>query len=234
LHARNPEIIHLASLIGRTPDALAMKLTNFASFDPAIINSGRKGLRGASNLDRAIWEEFRNNWDDLVVECVILKNNLAVEKGKPYEVRSENIDDDNEDYIGETRQIIIAQRIRQQFFRQSVLSSYSRGCCMSGLRDQRLLVASHIKPWSKDKMNRLNPSNGLCLSAIHDKAFDRGLISLTNDFRVIISQQLIIQQGEGFIDKVFLCLNDMRIGLPDRFLPPLEFIKYHRDHVFLG
>lgn len=47
---------------------------------------------------------------------------------------------------------------------------------MSGLAEPRLLIASHIVPWSKDKTNRLNPSNGLCLSAIHDRAFDQGFI----------------------------------------------------------
>ena len=52
LHNRNPEIIELAKLIGRTPSAVAMKLVNFASLDPIITGSGRKGLSAASELDR--------------------------------------------------------------------------------------------------------------------------------------------------------------------------------------
>ncbi len=67
LHQSNPEIIALAELIGRTPSAVAMKLTNLASLDPAIIASGRKGLSGASNLDRAIWDEFHADWEGLVL-----------------------------------------------------------------------------------------------------------------------------------------------------------------------
>ena len=78
---------------------------------------------------------------------------------------------------------------------------------MSRLADLRLLVASHIVPWSKDKANRLNPSNGLCLSAIHDKAFDQGLISLSNDFRILISEDLA-KQDDAFVrhhrEKIFL------------------------------
>ena len=60
LHSRNPEIIKYAGLLGRTPSALAMKLTNIASLDPAIIASGRKGLKGASKADRQMWEEMQN------------------------------------------------------------------------------------------------------------------------------------------------------------------------------
>jgi hypothetical protein len=52
LDMRTPEVIKLAGLIGRTPGAVAMKLSNFASLDPAITGTGRKGLEGASNLDR--------------------------------------------------------------------------------------------------------------------------------------------------------------------------------------
>jgi predicted restriction endonuclease len=59
---------------------------------------------------------------------------------------------------------------------------------MSGLSDSRLLIASHIVPWSSDKQIRLNPSNGLCLSAIHDRAFDKGLMTLSDDLKIVISE----------------------------------------------
>jgi hypothetical protein len=58
LHSRNPEIVAFADVIGRTPSAVAMKLVNFASFDPAHQKRNVKGLANASNLDRALWEEF--------------------------------------------------------------------------------------------------------------------------------------------------------------------------------
>jgi putative restriction endonuclease len=56
MHYRNPEIIKYAGVIGRTPSALAMKLSNIASLDPAITTTGRKGLIGASATDKAMWE----------------------------------------------------------------------------------------------------------------------------------------------------------------------------------
>ena len=62
LHARNSDIIQYAVLMGRTPSSLAMKLNNIASLDPVITSTGRVGLKGASNADRAIWLEMQTDW----------------------------------------------------------------------------------------------------------------------------------------------------------------------------
>lgn len=103
---------------------------------------------------------------------------------------------------------------------------------MSGLADPRLLVASHIVPWSRDKVNRLNPSNGLCLSAIHDRAFDMGLITLTDDYRVILAKELR-QRKEVFVEQVFIPLENRRIELPERFWPDQAFVSQHRSSIFV-
>lgn len=229
LDMRTPEVIRLATLIGRTPGAVAMKLSNFASLDPAITGTGRKGLEGASNLDREVWEEFHTNWEKLAVECELLRRNL--DAGAP------TIDEADEqlapeDYTGETKKIITEQRIKQNFFRRAVLSSYRGRCCMSGLSEPRLLVASHIVPWSKDKVNRLNPSNGLCLSAIHDRAFDKGLITLTDDFKIVVSKELK-RKKESFIMDVLLPLDGRMIEPPERFAPQPDFVTWHRNKLFV-
>ena len=52
MHRTNPAVVELAKRIGRTPSSLAMKLVNFASLDPAITGSGRKGLGNASAADK--------------------------------------------------------------------------------------------------------------------------------------------------------------------------------------
>jgi len=128
--------------------------------------------------------------------------------------------------------VITTQRIKQHFFRRAVLSSYRGRCCMCGVSDPRLLVASHIVPWSKDKANRLNPSNGLCLSAIHDRAFDKGLITLTDDFKIVVSKELK-RKNEPFIMEVLLPLNGRTIEPPERFAPQAEFIAWHRKELFV-
>lgn len=236
LHSLNPKIIELAKLIGRTPDALAMKLVNFASLDPSIIASGRSGLKGASRLDREIWDEFHADWEGLAVECERLRQHLLTEHQIPDD-EAEMVDGTDSiplaDYTGETRAVLVQQRLKQQFFRRAVLSSYRGCCCMSGLSEPRLLVASHIVPWRSDKENRLNPSNGLCLSAVHDKAFDSGLISLTDDLRIKVSPQLLAQNDE-FVTKTFGLIAGSAIEAPERFAPDLAFIRRHREHVYLG
>lgn len=230
IHGRNPEIIALAKFIGRTSDAVAMKMLNIASIDPAITSTGRAGLGNASALDRAVWDEFHADWERLAVECQLLRQQL--DNNSVSELEPENDAFLLEDFTGETRQVLIAQRIKQHFFRRAVLSSYRGRCCMSGLSDSRLLIASHIVPWSSDRANRLNPSNGLCLSAIHDRAFDKGLISLTDDGRVMLSDE-IRKRDEAFIKTIFLPLENQPIEMPERFSPDHEFLHHHRTAIFL-
>ena len=192
LHSLNPKIIELAKHIGRSPSALAMKLSTFARLDPSITSTGRVGLSGVSHLDREIWDEFHADWEGLTLECESLRRHL-VREHRIADVAMEEFDQDTippSDYTGETRQAVVQQRVKQQFFRRAVLSSYQTRCCISGVSDARLLVASHIVPWRADAANRLNPSNGLCLSAIHDRAFDSGLFTLSEDWRVVLSKPL--------------------------------------------
>ena len=137
-----------------------------------------------------------------------------------------------DDFTGETRRVVSEQRIKQHFFRRAVLSSYRGRCCMSGLSEPRLLIASHIVPWSKDKLNRLNPRNGLCLSAIHDRAFDKGLITLSDAFEIIISDDLK-RRDEPFVQNVLLPLAGKIIELPERFTPDPAFIARHRSEEFV-
>ena len=230
IHGRNPEIIELARLIGRTPDATAMKMLNIASLDPAITSTGRSGLGNASALDREVWGEFHADWERLAVECEMLRRGLGLDAEPTKNEVEEFLVP--EDFTGETRRVVTEHRIKQHFFRRAVLSSYRGKCCMSGLSEPRLLIASHIVPWSKDKANRLNPSNGLCLSAIHDRAFDKGLITLSDDFRIAVSRELH-SRDEPFVREVLLPLEGRVIELPERFAPTQEFVARHRAEVFL-
>ena len=227
----NKEIIRLAGLIHRTPSSVAMKLCNFASLDPAIRNSGRKGLDGASKADRETWNLFHGNWEQLAKECESLL--FLLTQGKPFletDIKEE-VKFTSDDFTGETRKALVNQRLNQSFFRRAVLASYGGTCCISGLSETNLLIASHIKPWSIDKENRLNPSNGLLLSAIHDKAFDKGLMTLSSEFEIMLSQKLRDTASE-FLKRVFLDFEGKKIRKPERFIPRADFLEYHRSHIF--
>ena len=231
LHSKNPAIIQLAKLMGRTPGALAMKLVNFASLDPSITATGRRGLSGASKLDRQIWNEFSVDWERLTAECEELSRHLAKGDHKAAPIFSESEDEFSlTDFTGETRKALVQQRVKQGFFRRAVLSSYRDRCCISGVSEKRLLVASHIVPWSEDKANRLNPSNGLCLSAIHDKAFDSHLFTLTDDWCIVLSKTLKATKDD-FLREVFWPIEEQPIELPERFAPDATLIEKHRQNM---
>jgi putative restriction endonuclease len=231
LHRGNKEIISLAGAIGRTPSAVAMKLVNFASLDPAITSTGRKGLGNASAADRDIWNEFHADWERLATESGHLLEKFR-EDAKPV-IKADDDEFVLADYSSETRQQIVATRIKQAFFRRAVLSSYKGKCCMTGVTDHRLLLASHIVPWSKDKANRLNPKNGLCLSALHDRAFDKGLISVSPNFKICVSRELKQISTNTFVATSLLALQDQMISLPERFLPDPTFLSWHFETQFL-
>ncbi len=226
----NKEVIQLAALIGRTPSAVALKLVNFASLDPALAARGIKGMGNTSALDREIWAQFHADWEGLANESEHLRSALMFEGGlvEPAEIEPT----ESADFTGETRQVLREQRLKQNFFRKAVLSSYRGRCCMSGLSEPRLLTASHIVPWSRDKANRLNPANGLSLCALHDRAFDSGLLTLDDDLRVVLSAALQ-RKDDPFMHAVFTPLAGKTIEMPERFTPQLDFIRRHRTEIFI-
>jgi hypothetical protein len=229
LHAKNPLIIQFAQHIGRTPSALAMKLVNIASLDPAITSTGRKGLDGASQADRKMWVEMQSDWDAFATQSAAAVAALGV--GDEALEESAECDEPAPSYIGSTKPVISQARVGQSFFRRAVLSAYDDKCCITGWNNSRMLVASHIVPWRADAVNRLNPRNGLSLSVLHDKAFDLGWLTISEDFKVKISKAFHAQ-GNAFFSHAFAEYDGCAIALPKKFAPSQEFLAYHREHIF--
>jgi putative restriction endonuclease len=234
LHARHPLIKQLATWIGRTPSSVALKLVNFASLDPQITASGRKGMSNASALDRTIWNELIHNWTSMTLEAAKEHERLAESNGvsSVMDIADELAQAGFVVEEGKTRSAIVQVRINQARFRKAVLASYNSTCCISGLRHPQLLVASHIFPWSIDKENRLNPRNGLCLSALHDRAFDQGLLTISDDGKVIVSDRARETNGVSTLARQFLSCHQQSIQKPERFAPENKFLKWHRDNLF--
>jgi len=223
LHSRNPQVIALADIIGRTADAVAYKLVNFASLDPSLQARGIRGAVNSSKLDKEIWNEFTNNWDILPFESEKLlakKENITVEK-------LNNIPENELPKEGKTREQLVKVRVNQSFFRSSILASYNNTCCITGIQQPELLVAGHIKPWSLDEKNRLNPRNGIAINALHDKAFENGLITISTDFKIKVSPIIMKQKLTKVLEEYFVQYHNKDIILPSRFLPDPEFLAYH-------
>lgn len=125
----------------------------------------------------------------------------------------------------------VKTRVNQGFFRRLVLSTYHAQCCVTGLNIPEVLRASHIVAWSADTKNRLNPTNGLCLSATYDAAFDRHLISFDENYRMILSPALKDYYSNEAFKSHFLAFEGEQISLPNRFCPDQEFLGKHRDQM---
>lgn len=224
----NPTIIKYANIIGRSPSALNMKVGNFGRLDPELKKLGITGLVNGSKLEEDIWNEFNGNWDKLAFESEQLIANFQNKQVEEIqEIDLKNLPE------GEERETVIKARVNQNFFRSAILSSYNLKCCITGLSIPDFLVASHIKPWSKDKENRTNPHNGLCLNSIHDKAFDKGFITVTSDYKILVSNYFDNYSNEKAVNDFFKKYENHKIILPDRFLPSKEFLEYHQKNIFI-
>lgn len=145
---------------------------------------------------------------------------------KDYEDRIAVIDDAKPNYVGEERAAVVKVRINQDKFRDNLIKKFNGKCCLCGVDCKSMLIASHIKPWSKsDEHEKLDIENGLLLCPNHDKLFDSGLISFSADGDIMISKSLSTN------NRVFLNVRtDMKIVLSEN---NADYMKYHRDNVFV-
>lgn len=120
-------------------------------------------------------------------------------------------------------------RVNQYLFRKMVLDNYQYRCCVTGLSIPEVLRASHIKPWAEGQECRLDPRNGLCLSATFDAAFDRHLISLDEDLRLIFAPSLREYYTQDAFQRIFRPYEGTRIEQPIKFLPSAKYLRQHRE-----
>ena len=132
---------------------------------------------------------------------------------------------------GKSRLREIQVRQNQNVFRKMILAIYGGRCCLTGLSVREVLRASHISAWASDVKNRMNPENGLCLSATYDAAFDRHLISFDEDYRLIIAPCAKEHYTDGAFKEHFVKFEGRKISMPERFLPSQDLLSKHREHL---
>jgi hypothetical protein len=236
----NPVVQELAAKMGRTSNSLAMKLCNLASLDPVQRARGVKGLSGASQQDRAMWEEFYKDRNALAPLSEQLLHDLFT-KDDDCEVDFLQRDkvrlDRSSNLVAPTgpTEATANRKVRrgQQFFRQTILNAYGVRCCISGINVPRLLVASHIKPWRDFPKERLDPRNGLCLSSLHDAAFDDGLITLDKNLCLVLCKRLKDSFPQPALEHSFVPFEGQQIHLPEKIAEPSRtFLRHHRKVIF--
>lgn len=229
MHTRTPEIIEIANLLGRTVNSIAIRLTNFAACDPYHQNRGVKGMVGGIKQCQPIWDEFAQNKELLIFESEQI---LAEKENQTIETKFDDILFDLKDLKGETKIREVKTRVNQNVFRQIVVANYSGKCAITGIDIPELLFASHIIPWSKNEYERLNPENGICLSALFDKAYDKGLIAINEQYQILISDKLKKKKDADYYGKYFAPIENQSLIQPQRYFPKKDFIQYHLDVIF--
>lgn len=233
-HDNNPDVQAVARLIGRSDGSVAMKLGNFASLDPYHANRGVSGLKNASKGDRETWDMYFGKLNELANDSATALQELLSHN------REENINDlelidDSSSAPNEVTERIGAAtfRIGQNFFRKMVLANYRNRCCICQLPIREMLVASHIVPWKQAETLRLAPDNGLSLCSLHDKAFDKGFLTVTPSYRIRLSSQITSKLDSPSIEFGFGIYDDKEIILPDKHRPHQDYLRYHANQVFI-
>ena len=227
IHAHNQKIVELAESLNRSPASVSMKMCNFARFDPVLRERGVAGLQNGSKLDEMVWDQFHANMDELVEASDAASKRLHINSvidPEPAQTFP----------IGATVEATVKLRRNQTFFRNAVLSAYDQRCCITGISIKELLIASHIKPWavSDSATERTNPQNGICLNALHDRAFDYGLITVTPEYRIVVSKYVRDLYSSEVISDWFRKYDGALISAPCRFPPSKEFLEYHNENIF--
>lgn len=215
-------IIKYANILGRSPSALNMKIGNIGRLDPDLREKGISGLIHGAKMEEDVWKEFYGNPEKLAFESEKI---IAKYSNQDIETSSDIKTDDLPQGID--REAVVRQRVNQSFFRSAVLSAYNFCCCISGVQNSSLLEACHIVNWSQDIKNRTNPKNGLCMNPFFHKAYDKHLISITPDLKIVISDELQQNIKEDSFSCYLKNINGRNILLPDKFLPQKEFLEIH-------
>lgn len=226
IHVRNPKIQELARILRRSVGAVSRKLANFSRLDPYQKQRGIKGLEHGSKGEEEVWNEFVAKPDALAFESQrLLADRLGVSVEQFAEIQTDDLPSS-----GKEREAVVRVRVNQSFFRRRVLSAYGFKCCVTGLTARSLLIASHVIPWAEDSENRLNPRNGLCLNALHDRAFDRHLMWIEAGFVIRMSPKLR-ERGKDSKSSVewLMSFDGKPLLLPKNFQPEPTFLARHAE-----
>ena len=230
IRATNSDVSTLANVIGRSPGAVKAKLGNISSHDEQRVSEGKVGLPHSASAETEIWDRYKAEGDFLITEGINLLDQA---------VKSQGVTSASPSFVaislpeGTERLTTVLVRVNQQYFRNTLLENYEHRCCVTGLKVDQLLVASHIKPWSDadPASERLAADNGLLLNAFHDKAFDKGLMTIDYDCRIRISSKV---KKDDVTRRWLFDYEGESIKMPRRCRPRREFIEYYNDVVFQG
>lgn len=231
----------LASSIRRSASSVTLKIWNIAAHDTNRLVKGHIGMQHGSKLDVQVWDSYEDGGDRYTEQCIGLLKEALLQNGNHLSPVANDQKSSLENTMllltGETptgfeRKTTVLQRINQSYFRNSLLQNYHGTCCVTGMTISALLVASHIKPWKASTPHeKTAATNGVLLNAFHDSAFDQGLITIDDDYRIVIAHNAV--QHSETNDKWLYTFEGHHIEMPAANPPSHRFLAYHHKHIFL-
>jgi putative restriction endonuclease len=127
------------------------------------------------------------------------------------------------------------KKVRDQGFRKAIITLYSHRCALCGIRmitpeGHTIVDAAHVKPWKDSFDDR--PTNGMALCKLCHWSFDKGLMSVSKKYEVLVSKRIMVEQNfPGHI----LTLTDRPIFTPEKesFWPTQDNLYWHRNKIFV-
>lgn len=191
ISGKNPAIMRLAQMLGRSSGSVSFKIANLLALDTSRTN-GPKGFGNCSQLDKKVFDTY---WDSnsggINLKALskkvlrICSNNDAVREAPELLNISFSTQIAGEDVFRLTK-----QRKNQSFFRTAVLANCNESCVISHCALPSLLEAAHILPWSEAEESRLSVTNGIALNPLLHRAYDLDLLGITADGKVVFSDAL--------------------------------------------
>lgn len=179
--------------------------------------------------------KYDNRWTAVIQDHRFLMHsnrNYSVDVSNFYgiEVVPKNPIVIDDDFFIENATAEINIRIGQSKFRKGVLENFNNKCAITGVSEPSLLRASHIIPWSHRKDCRGDIANGIALYVEVDALFDKGYISFTDDYQLVVTNRL-----DELSEKLKIRIEKLRGSKLRR--PKLglrkDYLSYHRENIFI-
>ena len=226
LRLDSPFIGRLTEVLPRKREAIHHKLEDIRSNNPGYIASGRKPKKCA-NMVKEIWASLME--DDATT--LRRMDDVYREYGEKGTITETVVLDDINPGLDVPSEC--TRRVGQQVFRRTVATNYDLRCCITGISTPELLVASHIKPWKEsDPEEKTSPYNGLYLNRLHDGLFDKHLMTLDEDLRIVYSDEVRENNDEDVFERFFGKSENARIRMPSKYDIDENLIAYHRERAY--
>ena len=227
LRSTNPDVEHLAALLGRSPGAVSRKLGNLGFCDNTLRERGIKGLSNVSRVDVLIWEKYvgsergKKPLGPLLADASM----IAAERDIDIDFLFDEVPTQKETPLTSERLVLRRERRSQQFFREVILAGYGGRCAISGLRVPELTEAAHIIPWSEREDCRLLPSNGIALNTLLHRAYDADLLGIDEKCQVYVSKPLLKGAKNSRLQAFFESVDGATLQSSRHFTPSAVLLE---------